>query len=373
MMNMPPFALERYFARYEFSARHLLSCSDCEALSMSELLAMADEETSRLWGELRLGYTESQGHPLLREAIAELYEGVSAEDTLVLVPEEGIFLLMHALLNPGDHVMCTQPAYQSLYEVARSIGCDLSAWKPEETQGWRFDVGQLESKLQGNTRLVVANFPHNPTGYVPPREDFEDLVDLLQRRRVHLLSDEMYRFLEVDEDSTLPSGCELYDRAVSLFGLSKTFGLPGLRMGWIVSHDHEVLERMTALKDYTTICHSAPSEILAIVALRSRASIITRQLKRVRRNLVVLDEFFREYRGCFRWNRPVGGSICFPRMLAVEDTLAFCEELVKDTGIMLVPSAMFQFGDHHVRIGFGRDSLPEVVTKFAQYLDRRFR
>jgi aspartate/methionine/tyrosine aminotransferase len=372
-MRIEPFALERYFARYEFSAQYLLSCSDCEPLSLSELLAMADSETARLWGELRLGYTESEGHPLLREAIAELYAGIDAEHTLVLVPEEGIFLLMHALLDAGDHVICTFPAYQSLHEVARSIGCAVSTWEPEEELGWRFDIRQLESKLQTDTKLVVANFPHNPTGYVPPRRDFEDLIELVRRRGVYLLSDEMYRFLEVDEGSTLPSGCELYDRALSLFGLSKTFGLPGLRMGWIASHNQEALERVTALKDYTTICNSAPDEILAIMALRSKAHIIGRQVERVRRNLAVLDEFFREYHDCLSWNRPRGGSICFPRMLAVQDTSAFCEELVRDTGIMLVPSRMFQFGDHHVRIGFGRENLPEVISRFAEYLDLRFR
>ena len=372
-MKIAPFALERYFAKHEFSARYLLSSSDCESLSMSELLAMADAETTRLWEKLKLGYTESSGHPLLRQAIAAVYEGIDAENTLVVVPEEGIFLLMHALLEPGDHVVCTFPAYQSLVEVARSIGCEVSTWEPDEERGWCFDVGQLEERMRADTRLVVANFPHNPTGYVPPREDFDALIDLVRRRGVYLLSDEMYRFLEVDQGSTLPSACELYDRAFSLFGLSKTFGLPGLRIGWISSRDHNVLARVAGLKDYTTICNSAPSEILAITALRCRTRIIEQQLERVRRNITVLDTLFCEYDDCFSWNRPAGGSICLPRMHIVPDTLAFCEELLQETGIMLVPSIMFQFGDHHVRIGFGREDLPVVITQFAEYLDRRFR
>ena len=166
-------------------------------------------------------------------------------------------------------------------------------------------------------------------------------------------------------------GCAMAE--VSLIGLSKSFGLPGLRMGWIVSHDRELLQRITVLKDYTTICNSAPDEILAIIALRSRADIIRQQVQRVRRNLAVLNVFFHEYHDCFTWERPRGGSICFPRVLAVQDTFAFCEELVRDTGIMLVPSRMFQFGDHHVRVGFGRDNLPVVIDRFADYLDRRFR
>jgi aspartate/methionine/tyrosine aminotransferase len=372
-MKIAPFALERYFAKYEFSARYLLSCSDCEPLAMSELLAMADTETAQLWEHLKLGYTESPGHPFLREAIAEIYAGIEAQDVLVMVPEEGIFLLLHALLEPGDHAICTFPAYQSLHEVARSIGCQVSTWEPDEDRGWRFDIGQVEAKIQANTKALIVNFPHNPTGYLPPRKDFEALVDIARRHGLYLLSDEMYRFLEIDQGATLPSACELYERAFSLFGLSKTFGLPGLRIGWIASHSREVIEHTSILKDYTTICNSAPSEILAIVALRNRDAIIEHQLERVRRNLTVLDTFFNQYHDILTWNRPRGGSICFPRMLTVQDTAVFCGELVKETEIMLVPSTVFQCGSQHVRIGFGREDLPDVLARFAEYLGRRFR
>jgi aspartate/methionine/tyrosine aminotransferase len=372
-MEIAPFELERYFAKYEFSSRYLLSCSDCESLTMSELLAMADEETTRLWEELKLGYTESAGHPLLREVIAEMYKGIEARDTLGVVPEEGIFLLMHALLKPGDHVICTFPGYQSLYEVARSIGCDVSAWEPNEEQGWHFDVEKLEEKIRANTKLIVINFPHNPTGYVPPRNDFEAIVRLAQKHEAYLFSDEMYRFLEVDEGVTLPSACEMYERAFSLFGLSKTFGLPGLRIGWLASPESKVLKRVNELKDYTTICGSAPSEILAIIAVQSRSEIIRKQSERVKRNVKELEIFFEEYRDCFRWNRPKGGSVCFPRMVAVEDTSVFCEELVEATGIFVAPSRQFQFGSRHIRIGFGRDDLPQVIERFAEYLECRFR
>lgn len=372
-MKIAPFELERYFAKYEFSSRYLLSSSDCEPLTMSELLAMADQEIRLLWEELKLGYTESAGHPLLREVIAEMYKGIEARDTLVVVPEEGIFLLMHALVKPGDHVICTFPGYQSLYEVARSIGCDVSTWEPDEERGWHFDVDELEKKIQVNTKLIVVNFPHNPTGYVPSRKDFEAIVHLAQKYDVNLFSDEMYRFLEIDKGVTLPSACEIYERGFSLFGLSKTFGLPGLRIGWIASPSRKVLKRVNELKDYTTICGSAPSEILAIMALKRRSEIIRKQNERVNRNVKELEIFFDEYQDCFKWNRPKGGSICFPRMVVVEDTSVFCDELVKATGIMAAPSKQFQFGSKHIRIGFGRDDLPQVIKKFAEYLECRFR
>jgi aspartate/methionine/tyrosine aminotransferase len=372
-MKLTPFALERYFAKNEPDSQYWLSRSDCESLSMSELLAMADEETARLWQGLKLGYTEYPGHPLLREMIAELYTGIEAKDTLVVVPEEGIFLLMHSLLEPGDHVICTFPGYQSLYQVAKSIGCEVSAWEPDEDRGWFFDVEVLEGMIKKKTRLVVVNFPHNPTGFVPTKEDFEAVVNFLMERGVYLLSDEMYRYLEIEEGLTLSAACELYERSFSLFGLSKTFGLPGLRIGWLASQDSRVLKRVNELKDYTTICSSAPGEILAIMALQNKSEIIRKQCDRLIRNVKTLEVFFEEHRDLFRWNRPMGGSLCFPRTMVVEDTSSFCEDLLQATGILALPSRQFQYGTRHIRIGFGWDDLPLVIERFAAYLEQRFR
>ncbi|MGB5845242.1 MAG: aminotransferase class I/II-fold pyridoxal phosphate-dependent enzyme, partial [Anaerolineales bacterium] len=152
-MEIAPFQLERYFAKYEFSARYLLSSSDCESLSMKELLEMADAEIKNMWEQLKLGYTESWGHPLLREEIAQIYQGFDQAEVLVVVPEEGIYLLMHAVLQAGDHVICTYPGYQSLYEIARSIGCEVSTWEPDEKQGWSFPIDELAEKMRANTKL----------------------------------------------------------------------------------------------------------------------------------------------------------------------------------------------------------------------------
>jgi len=367
-MQIPPFELERYFARYEFSARYLLSSSDCEAVAMQDLLEMADDSTRSLWEKLKLGYTESPGHPLLRDAIAGTYQGLRSEDTLVVTPEEGIFLAMHALLKPGDHVVATFPGYQSLYEIPRAIGCRVDFWKPTEGNEWQFELDRLEALLQPETRLVVVNFPHNPTGALLDAVVFEKLIALLRDRGIYLFSDEMYRHLEIAPDATLPAACEVYEKAVTLSGLSKTYGLPGLRIGWLAARDREFLARTARLKDYTTICSSAPSEILAIIALANRPTIISRQQARIRANLDVLETFMAAHATIFRWLRPAGGSIGFPGFLRPEGAEAFCERLVKQAGIMLLPATPFQYGDKHVRIGFGRDNLPEVLQRLSDYL-----
>ncbi len=368
-MNIPPFTLERYFARHEFSAKYLLSSSDCESLTLPQLLEMASPEMRKTFFDLKLGYTVSMGHPQLRAEAAAIYDGIHPDQTLIAAPEEAIFLLMHALLQPGDHVVSTFPGYQSLYEIAGSIGCQLSRWEPDEAAGWHFDLARLEALITPQTKLVVVNFPHNPTGYVPSHSEFDALIGMLREHGIYLLSDEMYRFLEIETGSTLPSACEAYERAFSLFGMSKTFGLPGLRIGWIATQNAPTLARMLELKDYTTICSSAPSEILSIIALQNKQAIIDTQNARLARNFALLDEFFAARPERFALNRPRGGSICFPRMLGVESTLAFADKIVAEAGIMLAPSHVFDYGDQHFRLGFGRENFGEVLELFGEYVN----
>lgn len=373
MMDIQPFELERYFAQHEFSARYLLSSSDCEAFSQAALLTLADDEMQQAWEQLRLGYTETRGHPLLREEIGSLYAGLGSPQVLVAAPEELIFLLMQTLLRPGDHVICTFPGYQSLYELARSIGCQLSLWQPREERGWEFALEDLDQLMRPDTRLVVINFPHNPTGYLPDRADFLALVDRVRQHGAYLFSDEMYRYLELGEVERLPAACELYERAISLAGLSKAFGLPGLRIGWLASQQVALLDQVTRLKDYTTICNSAPSEILAIITLRSHKMLLAEQHTRLYRNLTILADFFDLHQHIFLWQEPHAGSVCFPRLIVMDDSNEFCRQTLIDTGILLVPSQVFHYGDHHLRIGFGRENLPDIIGIFSDYLNKRFR
>lgn len=367
-MNLKPFKLERYFARYEFSTRYLLSSSDCDGLSQSGLLAMADDETIALWDNLTLGYTESLGHPLLRQAIAGLYAGIDADDCLVIVPEEGIYIAMSSILQAGDHVICTYPGYQSLYEVAAGLGCQVTQWRPEEGHAWRFDPGFVEQNMRANTKLVIANFPHNPTGYLPPRADYQRIVDLARVNGVYLFSDEMYRFLEYDPGLRLPSACELYEKAVALFGMSKTFGMAGARIGWLVTRDRDLYAKMAAFKDYTTICSSAPSEILSLIALRAKDAIIARHLERIKRNLGLLDSFFGEYQHLFEWTRPKAGTIGFPRLKGEQSAAQFCQQVIEEANIMLLPSTVYDYDDRHFRLGFGRENMPQALERLRGFL-----
>jgi aspartate/methionine/tyrosine aminotransferase len=367
-MKIPPFKLERYFAQYEFKVRYLLSPSDCESLALSELLAMAGAESRALWDELRLSYTESQGHPRLRAEISRLYENLLPNQILTAVPEEAIFVLMNTLLRPGDQVIALTPAYQSLYEIAAAIGCQVIPWQIEPiSDGWRLDLDWLADHLSTQTRLLVVNFPHNPTGYLPAVDEFQAIIDLVRRSGVYLFCDEMYRGLEYDPSQRLPAAADQYERGISLSGLSKTYALPGLRLGWLAMQDAALQQAVFAFKDYTTICHSAPSEILGI-ALENGQRIIDRNLAIIRNNLATAGWFFTRHQDIFKWLPPRTGSVAFPRWRGSGSVEEFCQAALDHQGIMIVPGSIFDFPGDYFRIGLGRKIFGEAVMKVESEL-----
>jgi aspartate/methionine/tyrosine aminotransferase len=369
-VRLPPFALERYFARWEFAVRHVLCASDVEGWTMRELLALADDESRALWEGLALGYTESLGHPLLRAEIAGLYETASADEVLTFCgAEEGIFLAMHALLGPGDHAVVVWPAYQSLHEVARAAGAEVTLVPLAESDGWMLDPDAVERALRPGTRVVVANLPHSPTGGSATADAFARLVALCESHGARLFSDEVYRGLEHDEASRLPAAVDRSPRALSLGVMSKAYGLAGLRVGWIATRDRELRARIAALRDYTTICGSAPSEVLALVALRARDTVLARSRAIVAENLPRLREFFARRADRFAWAPPTGGSVAFPRLMR-GDADAFAAALVEAEGVLLLPGSLFGVPGPHFRIGYGRRDMSEALERLEHFLER---
>jgi aspartate/methionine/tyrosine aminotransferase len=374
-MRIPDFELERYFARWEFAVEHLLCASDVEAYPMGELLALADDETRALWDGLTLGYTESTGHPLLRREIAALYGGLEPDDVLVFAgAEEGIFCIVNMLLGPGDHTVVTWPGYQSLYEIARAAGADVTLHELREDAGWGLDLDLLRQQVTPATRVIVVNAPHNPTGMLPDRATFDGLVAIAEEAGAYLLMDEVYRFLEFDEVDRLPAGADATARGISLGVMSKSFAMAGLRIGWLATRDRELLERCASFKDYTTICASAPSEILALVGLRARETVLDRSRAIVGANLERLDAFFEAWADRFTWVRPRAGSVGFPRLtvpgIRIDDWAA---GLVDAEGVLLLPGSRFGYGGNHFRLGFGRTDLPEALGRLEAHAARTLR
>lgn len=369
-MNLPPFKLERFFAKYEFNTEYLLCSSDCESMPIAELLGLepgAAEKFQNVW----LGYTESQGSPALRAEICKLYEKIEPDNILVHTgAEEAIFIFMFTAFKEYDHVIVHSPGYQSLAEVARGAGCDVSPWKSREENNWALDIDELRHLMRTNTKAIIINTPHNPTGYLMSREDYDAVHKFAQENKLLLFCDEVYRESEYDPEMRLPAGCDYGEHAVSLGVTSKTYGLAGLRIGWIATKNKAIYEKMASLKDYTTICNSAPSEFLAEVAMRNRKKLVERNLNIITENTSIIDEFFTRYSSLFTWIRPQAGSMAFPRYLR-GNVEKFCDELVKKAGVLLLPGTVYDDSNNHFRLGLGRKNLPQAVERLEQFLKSR--
>lgn len=371
-MKIEPFKLERYYDKYEFKTKYMLSSSDCEAMTIADLLAFepdAAEKFQRHW----LGYTESPGSAELRQEIARSYQQIEPENVLVHSgSEEPIFSFINVAFNPGDHVIIHYPCYLSVYEVAKAVGCEITRWEGSEADNWELDLEFLRRNIRSNTKAVMINCPHNPTGYLMSREKLQAIVEIARENNLLLFSDEVYRGLEYNGGETLPAACDLYENAVSLGGTAKAMGLPGLRIGWIATRNVEIFKAMAAYKDYLTICNSAPSEFLTIIALRHHKVIIQRNVEIVEANLKLLNPFFERYSSLFSWATPRACSTAFPRLKANVEADKFCVDLIDQKSVLLLPSTCYDYGNKHFRLGFGRKNLPEVLPIFEEFVNNYF-
>ena len=444
-MNFRTFDLERYFAKYEFNTKYILCASDAEALTSEELLSMASEETRKEWYSMKLTYTESQGNPKLLQAISNMYNDyyissrllssckvfshlnvskVNPSNVLLVTPEEGILLATMAMVEAKDHVIIIAPAYQSLYENSIQLDCNVDYWEVElnsnsksKTSEWYLSLEKLKNMIKpGKTKCIIVNFPHNPTGYILPQSLYVGLIDLCRKYDLWLFSDEMYSFLwdnsNINNGNWLPSACMVYEKSITLCGMSKTFAMPGVRLGWLITQNNDIFTKMSRFKDYTTICSSMPSELLTLMALETVTDkngktrknweyIMSRTMKNVAKNEKALWNFIyeRNNNDLFEWTQgnkitreknrngmkasPFGGETIFIRLKGKAKEIGcyqFCEQVVRGCGVMLAPSVMFnnyksdtsdgQNSESFVRIGLGRQVFEEALDVLHQFLKK---
>ena len=370
-MKIEPFLTEQFFAEYEFSAEFLLASSDCETISIAQLLQMSGSTLEEL-GDVTLGYTESQGDPQLRSQIAKKYANVSSDDVVVLnSPVEGIYLSMQTILEPGNEVIALRPAYDALNNMPRHLCGSIVPWNlVPRSDCWELDFDTLESLISQQTRMIVVNFPHNPTGYVPSSSDFERLVRLSRKYKLWLFCDEIYRGLEFGP--TIPSAADVYEKAIVLNGLSKTFGLPGLRSGWLVIRDKELRAEIINWKHYTSICAPAPTEFLARKALLIGERLAARSKAIIEQNLKLCEAYFKTVHDQFIWRRPQAGSVAFVELdlaqIGFDSATLFCHHLAQNFGLVLLPGRCLGFEDNYVRFGLGRSKFGDGLQAFAEII-----
>jgi aspartate/methionine/tyrosine aminotransferase len=357
--------LNRFLADLAPASERLLCASDVEPFRLGEVLALADEPTRALWQGLELGYAEPGGHRLLRSEVASLYPDVEEDEVAVCAgADDAIFLVLNAILGPGDHAIVVWPAYEPLHEVAAATGARVTR-VPLEPEGWTLGLEAVRAGLRANTRAIVVNFPHNPTGALPPPETLDGLITLAAEAGAHLVSDEVYRLLEYDLEERLPAVVELGRSAVSIGAVSKSFGLAGVRIGWVATHDRSLLRRIASVGESISSGNSAPSEVLALIALRARERVLARSRALLLRNLALVDSFLAEHAELLDWVRPRAGCVGFPRVrTGSADVLA--ARLLEQERVLIVPGSIYGVGGGHFRLGFGRADLPDALARFAR-------
>lgn len=378
MTTLPDFRLETHFSKWEFQARYHLTASDAESMSLRDLLAMATPAEREEFDGMWLGYTETFGAPDLREIISATYADRNASDILCFAgASEGIFAANNVILNKESHAIVVTPNYQS-HETLPVAICEATGIPLDPDDGWSLDIERVAAAIKPNTRLVTINFPHNPTGAILPLERYHALIELCRKHGIYLLHDEIFNGLGPSGTRHLPFVADLYERGLSLNVMSKAYGLPGLRVGWIACADRQLLSQMERMKHYLSICNSGPSERLTKIALRYRDQILARNCAIVDENLPKWEAFFARHSELFDWRRPDGSCMAFPRYKGTDGVEHFTRRLVEDSGVLLLPGSVYRSDlgptpPDRFRIGLGRTGLDEGLAALDEHIKKRAR
>jgi aspartate/methionine/tyrosine aminotransferase len=368
-VKIEPFALERWLTAHELHVEYDIAESGILPLTIRELLALEppterDQVLDRLL-DLRLGYSEATGTLELRRLLADTYVNCSPDNILVTTGAiEANFLLFNVLLNPGDHVVAPYPAYQQLYSVPRALGCDVDLWQVRAEDGFQFDLQELERLVKPQTRLIVINSPHNPTGAMLSTADTQRVYDIAESVGAMVLSDEAYRWLCIPGGGApSPPMYNLGPNGISVGTLSKPFGLPGLRIGWMAARA-DIAAECWALRDYISLSPGKLNDSLAILAIKHRDQIIERNERIISANLSSASTWMDRHADILSWNPPRGGLLALLRYSLDIPSLDLANKLAEEYGVMLAPGTAFGF-EHHLRLGLGQEP-----SLFASALER---
>jgi aspartate/methionine/tyrosine aminotransferase len=366
---MPEFGLKGFFnGPAAAMARANLSPSFAEPLGTEELLALEPGAAERL-ARLPLGYTAAFGGAELRAAIAARYATVGPDEIVAACGgDDALPSLFMALLDPGDHLIVQSPVYQPLTSIATWCGAEVTLWAADEAAGWAPPLAALARLIRPTTRMIVTNFPHSPTGFMPDRAYLDGLIALADEAGAILVGDEIYRGLPLDGRQEAPSLADLSARAVVLNSVSKVYGLPGLRVGWLATRDAAIRDAVRAFRMHANSYVGAPTEFLAALAVRQTEAILARHLTLAQRNLALLDATLARHADRLAWVRPTSGVVCFPRWLGGETTTALSGRLLRDHGLLVAPSIYFAGGERHLRLGFGMAGFPRGLALFEAVL-----
>lgn len=358
-MKLERFALERWMTRWELEVDYDICESGILPLSLGELYTLiGSEQAADLEAQVTSmpqSYSEARGTLALRTALASTYCGVTPGDILVTTGAiEANFLLFNTLLDPGDHVVAVSPAYQQLNSVPKAVGADVDLWSVIQDDGsFAYDIDQLEALLRPNTKLIVINTPHNPTGAILDSDQLERIIDLARERDAWILSDEAYRWLDHEGGVALVEPTRnQYEKAISVGTVSKPFGMPGLRVGWFAANT-DIVEQAWSLRDYVSLSPSKISDLVTTALINNREAIFPRNRKIMRENLECARAWFAENADLATWQEPRAALLAMMRYSAPVDSLTLADRLAGEAKVMLAPGSAFGL-EGQLRIGIGQ-------------------
>ena len=373
-MRYETFTLERWMTRWELDVDYDIAESGILPMSLADLYELitpaAREGLERDLHEMPLGYGEARGTIGLRTALADTYARATPEDVLVTTGAiEANFLLFNALLEAGDHCVVVSPAYQQLHSVPRALGAEVDLWSVVQEDGFAYDLNQLETLVRDNTRLIVVNSPHNPTGAMLDARQLTDVVRIAEKVGAWVLSDEAYRWLGHPDGEALSAPLhDNYERAISVGTLSKPFGLPGLRVGWLAANA-EIAARAWSVRDYVSLSPAKMSDAIAKVVIEERDRILPRNAGIIEQNLQIANAWFSKNADLVSWSPPRAGLLAMMRYNLDIPSLELANRLAQDARVMLAPGSTFGI-EHHLRIGIGQrpDLFQAGLKRTSDYL-----
>ncbi|MCG8608264.1 aminotransferase class I/II-fold pyridoxal phosphate-dependent enzyme [bacterium] len=371
MSNFQPFVMERMMSKYENEVEYNLSESGAHPLSLRELLKYSGNDPGDLL-DTRFGYPHANGTPPLREKIAALYQGATPENVLVTVGAiEANYLSVRTLLSAGDEIIIMLPNYMQIWGVAKNHGLDIKTFHLHEEQGWALNLDELHRLVTDQTKLIAVCNPNNPTGYILSECEMDGIVASAEHVGAWILADEVYGGAERLTDDISPSFYGRYDKVLAVGSLSKAYGLPGLRTGWVVAPT-DVVDEIWARHEYVTITTTMLSNKLATLALSSevRPRILQRTRDYIRKGYPVLQEWMQSHDGAFSVVPPQAAAIAFVRYGLDINSTELVERLRKEKSVLIVPGDHFGI-DHHFRISFGlpHDYLRPALDRIHELVD----
>ena len=350
-MNIKTIGVEDWLNVHEKSATVDIAQSTIASLTQDEILSLDDGDPAAFYeqfGREKMNYGWIEGSPAFKERVAGLYRTVHPDNVLQTNGATGANLLaVMALVQPGDHVVAEYPTYQPLYELPSALGAQVDYWQIHEELDWNPDIDELRALVTPHTALICINNASNPTGTVLPRETLEQIAEIADSVGAYVLSDEVY--LPLDDTCDYTSMADLYDRAVVTNSLSKTYSVPGIRMGWTASNA-EVADKIRGLRDYTLICGGVFNDAMAVHVLDHRDRILARNRRIIAENRAIVEAWLAGEPHA-SWVAPRGVSTSYLRLDIPVDDEAFCLDLLERFGVLLVPGSRFEL-PRGARLGY---------------------